>query len=271
MTPKRTTAQAAGPRSPAPPRTASATPTSRNAAGDPAAAPASQSRAPATSPAGAPHPTRNPKRTRNGGRMTPHRRVNPPQKSTPRAEADQAAYPDTAEKPTWPLAVRVRGPSGHTPRTVITTDAVRRVRRQAHAEGEPSPNWRPDSDRASRQATAAATERTDADGRAFRGAIFRPPEAPDTWTADATYPADSPIPYTLTPQGRNPLGSTATRRTPCGTRKLVICEPASASRPGPSGQPVTYVTEISMPPPTAGSTGSTSRMKEPEPEPEAGL
>ena len=50
-----------GPRSPAPPRTASATPTSRNAAGDPAAAPASQSRAPATSPAGAPHPTRNPK------------------------------------------------------------------------------------------------------------------------------------------------------------------------------------------------------------------
>jgi hypothetical protein len=40
---------------------------------------------------------------------------------------------------------------------------------------------------------------------------------------------------------------------------------------GLPGQPLTYITEISMPPSDNGVQRLHSRMKEPEPEPEAGL
>jgi hypothetical protein len=43
------------------------------------------------------------------------------------------------------------------------------------------------------------------------------------------------------------------------------------ARPGPSGQPLTYVTEISVPPSDSGIHRLHVRMIEPEPEPEAGL
>jgi hypothetical protein len=106
----------------------------------------------------------------------------------------------------------------------------------------------------------------------YRGAIFRPPEAPDTWTADATWPADSPIPYTLTPKAETALGKYGYPTHPL--RNTQACDMRTRppqARPGLSGQPVTYVTEISMPPRDSGIHRLHVRMKEPEPEPEAGL
>lgn len=54
-------------------------------------------------------------------------------------------------------------------------------------------------------------------------------EAPDTWIADVAYPADSPVPYTLTARAENPAGeadaptnpTTLVRKGhPCGVRTL---------------------------------------------------
>jgi hypothetical protein len=104
---------------------------------------------------------------------------------------------------------------------------------------------------------------------------FRQPEAPDTWTADAASPADSPdspVPYTLTAEAETQLGEDASPTTPlpiahaCGMGAHNP-KPASAL----SGQPGTYVTEISVPPSDSGIHRLHARMKEPEPEPEAGL
>jgi hypothetical protein len=53
---------------------------------------------------------------------------------------------------------------------------------------------------------------------------LRQVEASHTWTADAPYPADSPIPYTLAAKTETPLEGPASRRPPCGMRMLVVCE-----------------------------------------------
>jgi hypothetical protein len=105
-----------------------------------------------------------------------------------------------------------------------------------------------------------------------RDSFFGSSEAPDTWTADAVYPADSPVRYTLTPQaetllndGSNPTGLLRNGHA-CGMRAR---DPQAGS--GPSGQPRTYVTKISLPPSDSGIQRLHSRMKEPQPEPEAGL
>ena len=99
-------------------------------------------------------------------------------------------------------------------------------------------------------------------------ANFKPPEALDTWTADATWPAESPVPYTLTPKAETALFQYSSPTPPlrntqaCGMRT----RPPQA---GPGGQPVTYVTEISMPARDSGIHRLHVRMKEPGPEPEA--
>ena len=111
--------------------------------------------------------------------------------------------------------------------------------------------------------------------RTFLYQSFRQPEAPDTWTADAAYPADSldsPVPYTLTAKAETLLGETG-YPTPL-LPKVHSC--AMSTRPpqagsGSSGQPRAYVTEISLPPSDSGIHRLHARMAEPGPEPEAGL
>ncbi len=97
-------------------------------------------------------------------------------------------------------------------------------------------------------------------------------ETADTWTADAAYPADSPVPYTLTAQAETLLDEVGSPTSPL--RNAQACDmgtrPPQAS-PGLSGQARTYVTEISMPPSDSGIQRLHARMKDPEPEPEAGL
>ncbi len=95
--------------------------------------------------------------------------------------------------------------------------------------------------------------------------------AADTWTADASYPADSPVPYTLTAQAETLLGDNRSRTLllqnehACGMRT----GPPQA-RPGVSGPADAYITEISAPPFDDGIHSLHARMKEPELEPEAG-
>ena len=96
-------------------------------------------------------------------------------------------------------------------------------------------------------------------------------EPPDTWTADAAYPAGSPITYALTPKAENLLeeaGATANPTTPL--RNAHSCgmgtRPPQA-RPGLSGPPA-YITEISLPPRDSGIHRLHGHMLEPEPEPE---
>ena len=120
--------------------------------------------------------------------------------------------------------------------------------------------------------TEALIGRTTLTDDGFLYASFRQVEAPDTWTADAAYPADSPIPYTLTAKAETLLGRPAPRRPPCEQCTLVVCEhvlhkpdlasPASQA-PTPPRSP--------LPPFDSGILRLHARMKEPEPEPEAGL
>jgi len=58
----------------------------------------------------------------------------------------------------------------------------------------------------------------------FLYASFRQVEAPGTWTADAAYPADSPIPDTFTAKAETLLGRPAPRRPPGEKCTLVVCE-----------------------------------------------
>jgi hypothetical protein len=97
-------------------------------------------------------------------------------------------------------------------------------------------------------------------------------EAPDTWTADAAYPADTRVPYTLTSKAETLLADPGnpTGRSPDTHARDVATRP-SQPRPGPGRQPPAYVTEISVPPFDNGIQRLHSRMKQPEPEPEAGL
>jgi hypothetical protein len=97
-------------------------------------------------------------------------------------------------------------------------------------------------------------------------------EAPDTWIADAAYPADSPVPYTLTAKAETLLAETG-YPTPLlpkvHSRAMSIRPPQAGS--GSSGQRRAYVTEISLPPSDSGIHRLHARMAEPGPEPEAGL
>jgi len=98
------------------------------------------------------------------------------------------------------------------------------------------------------------------------------PEAPDTWTVNAACPADAPVPYTLTAKAETLLGEPANPTSPLPTGHAcgMATQPPQA-RPGLPGQPLIYITEISVPPSDNGIQRLHSRMKEPEPEPEAGL
>ena len=110
------------------------------------------------------------------------------------------------------------------------------------------------------------------DGPHFLRATFRQSDAPDTWTADAVSPADSPVPYTLTAKAETLLGAYGCPTTPllkghaCGMRT-----DSRQTQSGPSAQPRSYITEISLPPSDDGIQRLHSRMLEPGPEPEAGL
>jgi len=97
-------------------------------------------------------------------------------------------------------------------------------------------------------------------------------EAPDTWTARAPYAADSPVPYTLTAKAETLLADpgSPTYLLPIWHACGMSTSPPPA-RPGLPGQPRTYVTEISLPPSDSGIQRLHARMKEPGPEPEAGL
>jgi hypothetical protein len=109
-------------------------------------------------------------------------------------------------------------------------------------------------------------------GRAFPRATFGQAEPSGAQTADAAYPADSPVRYTLTAKAETLLGDNGSQQyllrnaQTCGMRTT---PPQAGS--APSGQPVTYITEISVPPSDSGIHRLHVRMIEPEPEPEAGL
>jgi hypothetical protein len=124
---------------------------------------------------------------------------------------------------------------------------------------------------AERSQQAQPTEPTQTD-RTFLYQSFAHAEAADTWTADTAYPADSPVPYTLTAKAETLLGEAGspTPLLPIAQARGMGTRPLQA-RPDPSGQPRTYITEISVPPSDSGICRLHARMKEPEPEPEAGL
>ena len=80
------------------------------------------------------------------------------------------------------------------------------------------------------------------------------------------------MPYTLTVKAETLRGETGSPTT--AARKADACgmtahDPQAGS--GFFGQPGTYVTEISVPPSDSGIHRLHARMKEPGPEPEAGL
>ena len=109
--------------------------------------------------------------------------------------------------------------------------------------------------------------------RTFLYQSFGQAEAPDTWTADVAYPAespDSPVPYTLTAKAETLLGEPGFPATPLRNAhsRDVSTQPLHA-RSGLSGQPSAYVTEFSVPPSDSRIHRLHARMKEPEPE--AGL
>jgi hypothetical protein len=112
----------------------------------------------------------------------------------------------------------------------------------------------------------ALTERT------FLYSFSGQPESPGTWTADAAYPADSPVTYTLTAQAETLLAQDGcpTPPLPNGHPRGMAPRPPHA-RPGPTGPSDGYVTEISVPTFDSGIQRLHARMKEPEPQPEAGL
>jgi hypothetical protein len=111
--------------------------------------------------------------------------------------------------------------------------------------------------------------------RTFLYQFFGQAEAPDTWTADAAYAADSPdspVPYTLTAKAETLLedaSSPTTAAHEADAGGMTAHDPHAES--GRSGQPRTYITKISLPPCDSGIHRLFVRMNQPEPEPEAGL
>jgi hypothetical protein len=108
--------------------------------------------------------------------------------------------------------------------------------------------------------------------RTFLYQSFRQPEAPGTWTADAAHAADLPVPYTLTAQAETLLedaGSPTTAAREADAGGMTAHDPHAES--GLFRHPRNYVTEISLPPSDSSIHRLHVSMKEPEPEPEAGL
>jgi hypothetical protein len=103
-------------------------------------------------------------------------------------------------------------------------------------------------------------------------ANFRQAQAPDTWTTEAAYPADSSVPYTLTPKAEALLGEAGLPTLADGeadAQSMTAHDPQAGS--GLPGQPYTYITKISLTPSDSGIHRLHVRMKEPDPQPEAGL
>jgi len=97
-------------------------------------------------------------------------------------------------------------------------------------------------------------------------------EVPDTWTADGTYPADSPVPYTPTAKAETLLAQAGSPTAPLRKEHSCdMCTRPPQARPGLPGQPRTYMTQISLPPTDSGIHRLHARMKEPGPGPETGL
>jgi hypothetical protein len=123
--------------------------------------------------------------------------------------------------------------------------------------------------------SAALTSGPASTNRTFVYQFSGQPGAPDTWTADAACPADSldsPVPYTLTAEAETLLGESSSPTTPLPiTHARGVRAPDPRPATGLSGQPPAYVTEISVPPSDSGIHRLHVRMKDPEPEPKAGL
>jgi hypothetical protein len=102
--------------------------------------------------------------------------------------------------------------------------------------------------------------------------FFRHAQTPGTWTSDAPYPADSPIPYTLTVKAETLLGEAG---SPTSASPKMHAHGMTAHAPqaetGRLGRPRAYVTEICLPPSDRGIQRLHARMPDPGPEPEAGL
>ena len=108
--------------------------------------------------------------------------------------------------------------------------------------------------------------------RTFVYQFFGQAEAPGTWTADAAHAADLPVPYTLTAQAETLLedaGSPTTAAREADAGGMTAHDPHAES--GLFRHPRNYVTEISLPPSDSSIHRLHVSMKEPEPEPEAGL
>jgi hypothetical protein len=123
--------------------------------------------------------------------------------------------------------------------------------------------------------SAALTDGPTSTNRTFVYQFSGQRGAPNTWTADAAYPADSldsPVPYTLTAEAETLLGEATSPTVPlpiAHARGVRAPDPQPAS--GRSGRTAAYVTEISVPPSDSGIHRLHARMKDPELEPEAGL
>ena len=101
---------------------------------------------------------------------------------------------------------------------------------------------------------------------------FRQAEVPGTGTGDAAYAADLPVPYTLTAQAETLLedaGSPTTAAREADAGGMTAHDPHAES--GLFRHPRNYVTEISLPPSDSSIHRLHVSMKEPGPEPEAGL
>ena len=108
--------------------------------------------------------------------------------------------------------------------------------------------------------------------RTFVYQSFRHAEASGTWTADAAYPADSPVPYTLTAKAETLLGEPGSPEDSLAERALSWYEHAPVTGPAWPPRPAARLRYRDLraavrqrdPP-------AVPRMKDPEPEPEAGL
>ena len=95
---------------------------------------------------------------------------------------------------------------------------------------------------------------------------------PGTGTGDAAYAADLPVPYTLTAKAEtllDDIGSSATAAREADAGGMTAHDPHAGS--GLFRQPGNYITKICLPPSDNGIHRLHVSMKEPGPEPEAGL
>jgi len=108
--------------------------------------------------------------------------------------------------------------------------------------------------------------------RTFLYQSFRQAEVPGTGTGDAAYAADLPVPYTLTAKAEtllDDIGSSATAAREADAGGMTAHDPHAGS--GLFRQPGNYITKICLPPSDNGIHRLHVSMKEPGPEPEAGL